>query len=91
MKRFVPYSERHGNVTIYGGDGSKWLADLQAENDNMQYQQRGGTPSKPKNNDHTRWPHEAEHPGLSWTWCFLIGLGIAGAILYAIMQGELPV
>jgi hypothetical protein len=45
---------------------------------------------RPRNNDHTRWAHEVE-PQLSMFWTLAIGLFIGAAILYGIMQWEMPV
>lgn len=98
-RRYVPHTERHGPVHIIGGDGSKWLADIQQEQfmpktkiDAMR-QSAGAARQQQQMNrlQHSRWPHEVAKPGLSWTQCVLIGLGIAGAILFALLQGELPV
>lgn len=85
-RRYVPHTERFG--TIIGGDGSKWLSDLQAENDNMKYQSRTDQPGQRAESRlrHARWPHEIDKPLLGWKAAVLIGGLIGALLLVGIMQ-----
>lgn len=42
----------------------------------MHYQQRGGTPARPRNDDNTRWEGDL-HPTFDWKSAVVVGLVIA--------------
>lgn len=101
MRRYVPHTERHGSVTIHGGDGSKWLADLQAENDDMptkknlidgMRQSTGSARQQQAMNrlQHTPWEGDA-HAKLSLRWTIGLGLFLAAVAFYAFATMEMPV
>jgi hypothetical protein len=89
---------------IIGGDGSKWLADLQSEQENdvkkshyIQTRRDDWQSPRARQDEALRrmvnqpWAENAHEATMSWQWAIGLGLFFGLAILYGIMQWPMPV